>query len=149
LTSAKNEHHSLSTSDEFLEKLKRFAAEEFAIVAIVVVGSYARGTAGADSDIDLVLITNNRAQFLDERRWIEQFGKVDSCELEDYGLVQSLRVFFENGPEVEFGITSLDWVAETELGSTGAILAGGYLVIYDPTNIVDAFYRRAVAADIN
>ena len=62
--------------------------------------------------------------------------------LEDYSLVQSLRVFYKNGMEVEFGITSLDWIAETELKSTGKILSGGYRVIYDPGNLIDAFFGR-------
>lgn len=64
------------------------------------------------------------------------------CELEDYKLVQSLRVVYEDGPEMEFGITSMEWIADAQRQSSGEILSGGYRVIYDPDNLVDAFYRK-------
>lgn len=129
--------------ETLLEQLQSFAASEKMINAVLLVGSHAKGTAGPDSDVDLVLITSDPDRYLRNRRWLERFGIVLNWELEDYQLVQSLRVFYENGPEVEFGITSLDWIAESQLQSTGKILSGGYRVIHDPANLIDGFCRRA------
>lgn len=127
---------------EIFQQLKQFGADEPAIKAVIVVGSFARGTAGPDSDVDLVIITTDVQRFLNERTWIEKFGKIRSCELEDYKLVQSLRVVYKDGPEMEFGITSMEWIADAQRQSSGEILSGGYRVIYDPDNLVDAFYRK-------
>ena len=128
--------------EKLFQNLKSFAEREPVIRAIVLIGSFARGTAGPQSDVDLVVIASKPEKLLNDRDWVEQFGEACSCVLEDYSLVQSLRVFYKNGMEVEFGITSLDWIAETELKSTGKILSGGYRVIYDPGNLIDAFFGR-------
>lgn len=128
--------------ESLLEKLKSFAAADSAMKAVIVVGSFAAGTAGPDSDLDLILITTDANRYLSDFSWVYQFGKAVSGEHEDYELVQSVRVFYENGPEVEFGITTLDWIDDKEFKSTGKILSGGYRVIYDPDNLIDQFYKR-------
>lgn len=132
--------------ESLIERLKSFAAADPAIKAAIVVGSFANGTAGPDSDLDLILIATEPKRFLTDREWIHQFGKVITCELEDYDLVQSLRVFYENKAEVEFGITSLGWIDDNQFKSTGEILSGGYCVIYDPNTLIDRFYERAKSA---
>lgn len=129
--------------ERLLENLKSFAAADASIQAVIVVGSFANGTGGPDSDVDLIIITSDTNRYLGDFAWVYQFGKALSGEHEDYELVQSVRVFYENGPEVEFGITTMDWIADKEFKSTGKILSGGYRVIYDPDNVIDQFYERA------
>lgn len=73
--------------------------------AIALVGSYARGTARDDSDIDLIVLTNQPQKYLEEFKWIEGFASVEKHQTEDYGKLTSIRVWSENGVEVEYGIT--------------------------------------------
>lgn len=131
--------------DQFLEQLAAFGAAESSIDAIVLVGSHANGDAKPDSDVDVVIITKTTEQLMDGFAWAYRFGRVTSSEEEDHGLVQSLRVFYDGGLEVEFGITSSDWIADDQLKETGSILKKGYRVIYDPQNVIEPFYARCGA----
>ena len=72
---------------------------------IALVGSYARGEARDDSDIELVILTDQPRQYLDDVLWIERFGSVEKHQTEDYGKLISLRVWYQNGREVEYGVT--------------------------------------------
>lgn len=110
-----------------------WAEEVEEILAVALCGSHARGTARPDSDVDLVLICTNRERLLLDFSWTRIFGPVLSVALEPYGLVESVRVTYENGPEVEFGITTVDWVALPVDEGTAGVMRDGLRVIYDPS----------------
>ena len=132
--------------EQFLQQLESFSAAEPTIEAVVLVGSHANGTAKSDSDVDVVIVTNSTDRLLGEYTWVYKFGKALSSDEEDCGLVHALRVMYDGGPEVEFGITSKSWIADDQLKDTGKILAAGYRVIYDPNKLIDAFYDKSKAA---
>jgi predicted nucleotidyltransferase len=89
---------------EFLDQFVRWASDQPDGHGVAVVGSYARGEARADSDIDFVILTDQPHQYLDDFKWIERFGMVEKHQTEDYGKLISLRVWYQDGPEVEYGI---------------------------------------------
>ena len=60
---------------DFLNTFIGWASAQEDMQAIALVGSYARGEAREDSDIDLVLLTDNPQKYLEDLRWIEHFGK--------------------------------------------------------------------------
>ena len=62
-------------------------------------------TLRSDSDIDLVILTDQAQKYLEDIPWIERFGVVEKQQTEDYGKLISLRVWYRNGHEVEYGIT--------------------------------------------
>ena len=90
---------------DFLDIFIPWASDQVDVQGIALVGSYARGTAREDSDIDLVILTDQPGKYLGELRWIERFGTVEKHQTEDYGKLISLRVWYQNGVEAEFGIT--------------------------------------------
>src|SRR5215211_9065611 len=61
-----------------------------------------------DSDIDFVILTDQPHKYLDERQWVKRFGVVEKQQTEDYGKLTSLRVWYQDGVEVEYGITIKD-----------------------------------------
>ena len=94
-------------------------------------GSHARGKARQDSDIDLVLLCTEYESYLQDLGWANDFGKSASVRLEDYGKLTSVRMFYEEGPEVEFGFTHLDWLARPlDLGTVG-VLRNRFQIVYD------------------
>ena len=109
--------------------------------ALVLVGSHARGAAQADSDIDLVVMCSDPSKYLGDTGWLSAFGEVLSTSFEDWGKVQSIRVFYRNGPEVEFGITGVDWVAVPVDVGTAAVLRNGNSVLLDRDGRVAAALR--------
>ena len=87
-----------------IDDVSEWAALRDDVLGLAVVGSYARGAAQPDSDIDFVLVSADPALYLNDTEWVSAFGEVASLSFEDWGKVQSVRVFYRNGPEVEFGI---------------------------------------------
>ncbi|MCA9726230.1 MAG: nucleotidyltransferase domain-containing protein [Candidatus Eisenbacteria bacterium] len=112
-----------------------WATETPAVVGVAVVGSHARGTARPDSDVDLVLICDDPARIL-TGDWIWRFGAVRSVAHEDYGALQSLRVFFDGDLEVEFGITGRNWAALPLDPGTRSVIMGGVRILYDPDGLL-------------
>jgi predicted nucleotidyltransferase len=99
--------------------------------AIVVVGSVARGDARPDSDIDVVLLTSDPARYLEDSRWISDFGSVHRVEFEDYGKVTSVRVVYGRDLEVEFGIAAADWAVTPLDPGTEAVARNGIITLMD------------------
>jgi predicted nucleotidyltransferase len=116
---------------DFLHRVTAWAASQPTISGVALVGSYARGEARADSDIDLVLLCTEPASLLIDTSWLHLFGAVERCQTEDWGLVQSLRVHYRESFEVEFGITSRVWAALPVDPGTQHVVAHGMRLLMD------------------
>jgi uncharacterized protein len=103
------------------------------ILGFAVVGSYARGDARPDSDVDLVIVCSDPSKYLDDTAWVANFGAAQQTCLEDWGLVQSLRVLYRHGLEVEFGVTSSEWTKLPPDGGTAAVVREGFSILLDRT----------------
>jgi hypothetical protein len=88
------------------------------IITVILVGSHALGDVRPDSDTDLVIIAESPEKFLFERSWLGNFGHPVKTAHEDWGMVQSLRVWDESGIEIEFGFTSKAKLAEPMVEGT-------------------------------
>ena len=118
--------------ESFVEDLRHWAQGEDNILAIGLCGSHARAAARPDSDIDLVIICRDPSLLLAAWNWAHHFGEVISIQKENYGLVQSLRAFYKNGREVEFGIAGVEWCDPPIDIQTARVIADGILPLHDP-----------------
>ncbi len=131
----------------FMNKLNQWLAGQAAIEAVLLVGSFARGTAREGSDVDLVIITSNPQTYLQDDRWIETFGSPTRIEHEDWGLLQSKRVFYASGLEVEFGITPPAWAATAPVDAgTRQVVTDGAAIISDPHGLLAALLEAVQTA---
>jgi predicted nucleotidyltransferase len=122
--------------EQFLLKFTNWAFLKPDILALAVVGSHARGAATPASDLDLVLICANPALYLQNTDWAQQFGVVEKQQVEEYGLVTSLRVWYKDGPEVEFGLTDERWAALPLDEGTRRVIADGMRVVFEKDKIL-------------
>ena len=106
------------------------------ILGVALVGSYARNQARPDSDVDLILIADTPEVYIDHPEWIEEFGKVRSRSVEDWGLVTSLRVFYEGGLEVEYGLTSPEWGKAPIDEGTRRVILDGIQILLDKNGLL-------------
>lgn len=118
------------TAHDIIEALPIWAVHNEDIAGVFLVGSYARGDASAESDIDFVLLTNTPEKYLCDDAWVKNFGDPKSLSREDWGKVQSLRVYYTEGLEVEYGITTPDWAIHPVPESTRKVLEGGFKLLF-------------------
>jgi predicted nucleotidyltransferase len=120
-----------SVIEVLLSGFVRWAAGRPDVQGVLLVGSHARGTARPDSDVDLVVLTDAPASYVDDAGWPARFGDVVRRDVEDWGRVTSVRVLYATGLEVEFGITPPDWVDTPFDPGTRRVVEGGCRVLFD------------------
>jgi predicted nucleotidyltransferase len=127
---------------ELLARVESWAAAEVGIAAVALVGSHARGEATPESDIDLILLAYEPASYLNSIPWIGAFGEPVRHEVEDWGRATSLRVWYADGLEVEFGLTGPDWGADPADEGTASVIRDGIRILYDPGDVLSSRVRR-------
>jgi len=133
------------TADELVKAVALWAENHVDIASVALVGSHARGNARVDSDVDLVLQCASPARYLGDLSWISEFGVAKDVSVEDYGVVQSVRVFYEDGPEVEYGITSSKWATLPLDEGTLKVLRDGVKVLLDRDGSLNRAVELALA----
>jgi len=114
-----------------LKDVTKWAESNPDILGVALVGSYARDEARLDSDVDFVLLTSAPQDLINKPDWIKEFGLINSYIVEDWGLVTSLRVYYKNGLEVEYGLTSSEWVREPIDEGTRRVIIDGLKILLD------------------
>lgn len=142
--------------DAFLDEFVAWAEERENLRGVVVLGSRARvcddpeATSGgrheqrtekpADewSDLDLLLVTTDPQQYLDETDWLAELGEVwlTFREPTATGDRTERRALFAPGLDVDFvPIPAAD--VETAAAEGSATLAHGYRIVYDEVGLED------------
>ena len=130
--------------DAFLASFTDWAAAQPGITAVALVGSWANGTARPDSDVDLVVVAADPTPLLADDTWLHRFGALRSVGREDWGLVQSRRVLYDDGLEVEFGVTAAAWLATDPLDpGTARVIRDGARVLLDERGSLALLVARA------
>jgi hypothetical protein len=118
-------------TDAFLERIVGWAKTQADLLAIALVGSYARGSPGPDSDVDLILLTVDPEAYLENQNWISEFGEPAHVVREEWGKVTSLRVFYAHGPEVEYGIAGPEWGSDPGDDGDARVIREGCIALYE------------------
>ena len=134
--------------DKILDLIQVFAESNERIIAVGLCGSYARGNAKADSDIDLSILVNDKLKFK-STTWIETFDfdkineRLDFFEDKEYGRVWSRHVFLKSKIEIEFSFANISW-ADTENLDEGTrkVVSDGFKIIYDPQFILNKLVEK-------
>jgi predicted nucleotidyltransferase len=121
--------------ESLLDRVLSWATARPDVRAVALVGSYARGTARADSDVDLLLLTDRPGDLMADMAWLSQLGRVTRVGVEDWGRVTSVRAWYADGVEVEFGLSTVDWATRPDPG-TLRVVADGFRVLLDRDGIL-------------
>jgi predicted nucleotidyltransferase len=116
---------------DFLDAFVAWASAQRDVQGVALVGSYARGEAKDSSDIDLVILTDQFPKYVEDIEWTELFGAIEKDQTEDYGALTSVRVWYQNGREVEYGITTPDWAAIPLDAGTQRVIEDGMIVLFE------------------
>ena len=129
-------------TEQLMMKVTEWGTKIPGLLGIVLVGSYARGDARSDSDIDLVVILEDTSTLMVDVGWAGHFGPVVAQSWENWGKVQSLRVHYNTGMEVEFGVTGRHWLANPIDEGTRDVLLQGVMIIYDPHQFISRQFKE-------
>ena len=114
--------------------------------AVALVGSWVRGTARMDSDVDIVLLTDNPPSYVESDAWLPAFGADAVVRTHRWGVLTERRLTRPSGLEVEVGVAPPTWALTEPLDDGTAQVAGdGLIAVYDPDRLL-ARLIDAVAA---
>ena len=140
-----------NTPMELLEAaVADWAEEREDVRAVLVVGSQARTEAPADrwSDLDLVLVVEEPARYLDDRDWLDEFGVPVLTFLEQtFEGRRERRVLFETGEDVDFILLPPSAVERLPTTPGAAeLLARGHRVLVDRIGLEDEIGKLVATA---
>ena len=128
------------------EAVRRWADRRREVVALGLAGSWARGQAGADSDIDFVILTGHPSLFRNSADWLFEIASQESDLIpshwndEDWGDIWCRRVRFSPSTEVEFNFATPGWASTNPIAEgSRRVVSGGFLIVVDKQGILSAF----------
>lgn len=78
-----------------------------------------------------MIITANKSFLVQDKSFIEYFGIVINSKIEYYGAYTSIRVWYQDENEIEFGMVDPSWISLPLDSGTRKVLTEGYKIIID------------------
>lgn len=120
-----------------LAALRDWARRRPDVVAVGVVGSWARDDARMDSDVDIVVLTEDRAPYLEDEAWVSEVGGGALVRTRRWGATTERRFRLPSGLEVELGLAHPSWANIDPVdGGTRRVVTDGMSVLYDPEGLL-------------
>ena len=138
----------LAESRALTEGIASWVKARSDLKALGLVGSWARGDARPDSDLDLLILADNPAVYRLSDDWLyhlplPEMFRVSSHKGATYGVVWSCHALLQSGAELELTFAAVDWAATDPIdASTRDIVLTGFRVIVDK----DGSLRRLAKA---
>ena len=133
------------------DAVRDWAERRSDIMGLALVGSYARGAGGPESDVDFVVLTTTPALYR-ERDWPSDIawpaGDAVRSEWKDisYGALWARHLTLASGARVELGFAAPAWAATTPPDpGTAAVVRDGCVVLRDPHGLFAALSRAVLA----
>lgn len=116
-----------------LERVRMWAEARPDVVAVGMAGSWARGDARMDSDVDLVILTHEPRGYVEGETWIQTFGGLRIVRTQAWGPMTERRFVLSSGLEVEAGIVPPSWAVTDPVDpELPPIIRDGFRILYDP-----------------
>ncbi|SEP85711.1 Predicted nucleotidyltransferase [Streptomyces sp. yr375] len=127
---------------QVVDRVTRWSGNRSDVVGLLLVGSWARGVARPDSDVDLVLLSTAAARYGDDDAWRRELSLGELVRVQEWGAVTEWRYVTGSGLEVEVGVGSPDWARTDPLDAgTRKVVTDGARPLYDPAGILGALIR--------
>ena len=130
---------------DFLDRFCEWARAQPDIEAVALVGSWACDAASEDSDVDLIILTTKTTGYLRDQSWPSVFGEVTECKVEDWGRCKSLRVFYKDNLEVEYGFALPEWADIPVDPGTHRVVINGMKILFDPKGVLAKLQKEVFA----
>jgi hypothetical protein len=112
-----------------IDDIARWAVGQDSVLAVAVVGSYARGAERMASDVDIVIIAEDPCRFTDVAWFRELRPRARLIRSMQWGPVQERRMRLPSGLQIELGFASATWAAVPLDPGTRRVLGDGHRII--------------------
>lgn len=126
---------------QVFKKLKEIGQHTSDIECILIVGSVATETNTIGSDLDIMIITANKSFLVQDKSFIEYFSIVINSKIEYYGAYTSIRVWYQDENEIEFGMVDPSWISLPLDSGTKKVLTEGCIRSSLIRNIIVKIYH--------
>lgn len=127
----------MESVDDLLQRFTAWAATRPDVRGLALAGSYARGEAQPDSDIDLVLISDVPQSYRDADEWLVDAPYHDRLYIRPWGRLTEHRLVKQGAPEVDLGITDPSWANQRPVDTgTATVVRAGFKILYDPERML-------------
>jgi predicted nucleotidyltransferase len=129
--------------EALLDRAAGWARARPDVVALALVGSWARGAERPDSDVDLVVLTDDPAAYLEHDEWVEALAPgAELVRTGDWVAIVERRLRLSSGLEVEVGIGRTSWAEAHPVDpGTKRVVRDGMRPLYDPCGVLAALQR--------
>jgi len=131
-----------------LEPFVSWATTQPDIEGVALVGSYARGTATEDSDVDLMILTTDSTRYLKNHDWLSLFGEVKESRNETWGCVETVRATYRTSFEIEYNFSAPSWAGIPIDSGTRRVVTDGIKILFDPKRKFDALQKALLVEKV-
>lgn len=125
--------------ERLVDAIASWAGTRADVRAVALVGSWARGAARMDSDVDVVVLTVDAANYVNVEKWAHDLGAVRVVRTHKWGVLTERRLAMSSGLEVDVGVVSPSWASTAPLDEgTSQVVASGLLPLHDPEGLLRA-----------
>jgi hypothetical protein len=125
--------------ERVLGQAAAWASSREDVVALGLVGSWAREAAHAGSDVDLVVLTGAPSAYTEEKGWIaELVPGATLVRSARWGPIVERRLLLPSGLEVDVGIGAPSWAETSPLDpGTRRVVRDGLRALHDPRGVLE------------
>ncbi len=128
------------------QRIVAWAHRQDDVDAVLIVGSWARGLARTDSDVDIVVLTRDVARYVADEHWIADAvgAPAPVVRTQRWGELVERRVRLSSGLEIEFGFVAPSWATTDPVDpGTAAVVRDGAQSLYDPLGLIETLTAAA------
>ena len=113
------------------------------VVAVGLVGSWARGAARPDSDVDVVVVSTTPEARVAAADWPAGLSAATVLRRRRWGVLVETRLGLPDGLEVEVGVVGVGWTRPD--AGTARVVRDGMRILYDPERRLAALERYSTS----
>jgi uncharacterized protein len=124
---------------DLTERIVRWTRGRPDVRGVALVGSWARDEQRPDSDLDVVVLTDDPDRYIADAPWADEFRDAELIATRDWGGLTEQRLRFPSGLELELelGVAPVEWASTEPLDpGTRQVVRDGMRVLHDPDQLL-------------
>ena len=128
--------------EKILRGASGWAASRRLVCAVAVVGSWSRGDADMESDVDIVILSDDPGLLIQTDGWWSFLADAEPICTRVWGIVVERRFGLASGLEIELDVAPRTWARIPLDEGTRTVLSNGARPLFDPEGLL----QRAIAS---